>query len=137
MYCMVLYCILSKELYYHRKVYSSVSASNKLQQLPGPTMNNCQVSFGELWSKLLNCRNQWSLNVAISTLSDQLITVKIKYSNNLMVVGSWSVSPITSLGSAYEGAGHLVSLAAFSSTRSINKLYPLEVGRLKSSLFGG
>jgi len=34
-----------------------------------------------------------------------------------MVVGSWSVTTLTFLGPAYEGGGHLFSLAVFPSTK--------------------
>jgi len=43
--------------------------------------------------------------------------IKIKDSHNLTVVGSWSVSTLTFLGPAYEGGDHLLSLAAFPSTK--------------------
>jgi len=41
----------------------------------------------------------------------------VKDFHNQTVVGSWSVSTLTFHGPAYEGRGHLLSLAAFPSTK--------------------
>jgi len=43
-----------------------------------------------------------------------------------MVVGSWGVSTLTFQGPAYEGDGHLLSLAAFPSTKYIYKVYSIK-----------